>query len=410
MAPLATFFALFSLVGSPSGGSELESKVREIFEESCTSCHSESDDPNQLNLEQPPGSLVGKASSDTGKALVVPGAPDKSYLMQKLTGASGITGDRMPQGDDPLPKAQLETIAAWIEQVEESDGGAPDTKDREESGRAPFHGTHQVNLHSTTTLGKKTLEFRVHHRFGAIGTERGAFGLDVGAIMSLGLTYGILDGWDVMLRRTNSHKGYELGTKYIPVRQEAGMPFSFGVYASVEWLRDFPANVANPWAGNFQLLFSRLWFDRWSTMLMVGYSLPTNHAPRVYIDDFGNADGPVRVNDRRGTLDIGLASTVWLGKKKRWGIDLEYLLPIPDGRRPNVFYYHGGDADPNGTKIGAWSLGASVRVGLHFFQVFFTNTREIHTNLVAPGGQTGNPFENRGNFFIGFNLSRKWKF
>ena len=50
--------------------------------------------------------------------------------------------------------------------------------------------------------------------------------------------------------------------------------------------------------------------------------------------------------------------------------------------------------------------------------MFFTNNREIHTNLAAPGGQSGNPFKTEGvdsknpfhkaNFFLGFNLGRNF--
>ncbi len=270
-------------------------------------------------------------------------------------------------------------------------------------------------LPTTSTLGKRTLQYRIDHRFGRIGTERGAFGLDAGVVMSMGLQYGILDGWDVRLRRTNSRKGWELGTKYVPVRQEAGMPLSFGMYGSVDFYRDF--GVANPWSGNFMAMLSRLWFERWVTMLTFGYHLRTNHAGRVTVD-FKDGNGPVLVKDTRDTFDIGIATAVYLGKRKQWGIDLEWLLPVPAGGTPNVFYYHGGDADPAGSKIGAWGIGGSYTTGKHFFQVFFTNNREIHPNGAAPGGQSGNPFKTDGvdsknpfhkfNFFLGFNLGRNF--
>lgn len=197
------------------------------------------------------------------------------------------------------------------------------------------------------------------------------------------------------------------------------MPLSFGMYVSMDWFRDF--DVANRVSGNFMALLSRLWFERWSTMLTMSYHLPTNHDPRVFVDlPDDEVDGPRLVQDRRGTFVMGLASSVWLGKRKQWGIDLEYFLPVPDGAEPNVFYYRGGDADPGGTKIGAWSLGGSYFTGKHLFQVFFTNNRQIHPNLAAPGGQSGNPFTTEGvdsknpfhkfNFFLGFNLTRLWTF
>jgi len=452
--------------------SDLEAKVKKIFEDNCTSCHDKSGE--FPSLQGSPSRLTSVKSKATGKAMITAGDPARSYLVNKITG-KGIKGDPMPLGGDPLTGGQKKAIKDWIVSLAPpadttavpggdtttpppgdttttpppgdttpppgdttatptptptgSDTTAtPDTKkpdatvvapaddgaeakpedgdepeDDKPKGTPPFHGVFQINLPSTSTLGKRVFEFRIDHRFGRVGTERGAFGLDAGANISYGFAYGIFDGWDVLLRRSNSRKGYELGTKYMPIRQEAGKPLSFGGYASVEYMRDFPSNTANPWAGSFQMLLSRLWFERWSTQLVVSYSLRTNHkvGPTV---DFGDGAGPVKVRDKRGSLGVGLASTVWLGQRKRWGIDIEYYLPIPT----NKFYYNGGNADPTGANIGSWSLGGSVRTNRHFFQIFLTNTREIHTNLYAPGGQSKNPFENRGNFFLGFNLSRQW--
>lgn len=407
---------------------ELEPKVKKIFADQCLACHDTGSD--DIVLAGSPERLLKESSKANKKPILVAGDAEGSYLIAKVTGAKGIAGDAMPLGGDPMAKGDVETLRQYIAALGERDkaaaavvptsdtpvadtpatdtatepSGEPEApKDDKQPGKPPFHGVFQINLPTTSTLGRRTFEFRIDHRFGRVGAERGAFGLDAGANISYGFAYGILNGWDVVLRRSNSRKGYELGTKYVPIRQEDGKPVSFGGYASVEYYRDFPSNTANPWAGNFQLMLSRLWFQRWSTQLVVGYSLRTDHkaAPTV---DFGDGAGAVKVNDKRGTLGVGLASTVWIGEKKRWGIDMEYNLPIP----VDAFYHNGGNADPNGSNIGSWSLGGSIRTGLHFFQIFITNTREIHTNLYAPGGQSKNPFEQRGNFFFGFNLSRKW--
>lgn len=409
---------------------DAEAKVQKIFADQCASCHDKGSD--EVVLTGPLERLTKERSKATSKPFIIAGDPDASYLLQKMNGAKGIQGDVMPLGGDPLPKGDLEAVRTYIAALGERDKAAaagggvsvdatppgdtvdtpPDVEptpepaaDEPKKSKPPFHGTFQINLPTTATLGRRSFEFRIDHRFGRVGEERGAFGLDAGANISYAFAYGILDGWDVMLRRTNSRKGYELATKYIPIRQENGKPVSFGGYASVEYFRDFPSNTANPWSGNFQVMVSRLWFERWSTMLTLGYHLRTNHKASVQVDlpDDG-IDGPVAVRDKRGTLGLGLASTVWLGQKKKWGIDMEYHLPIP----ANVFYFNGGNADAGGSNIGSWSIGGSVRTGLHFFQIFITNTREIHTSLYAPGGNSKNPFESRGNFFFGFNLSRKW--
>ncbi|MEM6992119.1 MAG: DUF5777 family beta-barrel protein [Myxococcota bacterium] len=415
-----------SYAGPPAESAELEAKVQALFED-CQMCHDSSGDPSDpggLDLEAPVSSMIGRKSAAVDRLLVDPGNPSGSYLITKLVGGEGMDGEIMPIGDDPYSEEQVKLVSDWIASLPPPDpdgggggggtggGGAPPAAAKPK-GTKPFRGITQIVLPTTTTLGRNTLQYRIDHRFGRLGTERGAFGLDAGVVMSMGLAYGILDGWDVMLRRSATRKNYELGTKYIALRQEDDRPLSVGAYASVEYFRDF--DVANPWTGNFQAMVSRLWFDRWSTMLTLGYHLRTNHNSRVIVD---RGNGPEPVTDKRDTMVLGFASTVWLGKKKRWGIDLEYFLPIPDGGEPNRFYYRGGDADPNGSRIGSWALGGSYYTGKHFFQVFFTNNRSINTNLAASGGQSGNPFDdpsashdnplNEINFFLGFNLGRRF--
>jgi hypothetical protein len=44
---------------------------------------------------------------------VAPGDPAGSYLYRKVVG-SGITGDRMPQGQTPLSEAKLSLLRDWI--------------------------------------------------------------------------------------------------------------------------------------------------------------------------------------------------------------------------------------------------------------------------------------------------------
>lgn len=438
-APSLLFTSLVSaLVAEPS---DVQVRAAAVLEDSCGICH---DGSEGMNLEGDPAALVGLLASN-GRPLVVAGDPQRSYLLHKIQGGPDIDGDPMPLDEPPLSEEDQRAIRMWIASLPPQPAStastpdevppAGDASDAEEvgaadptdpiapgakvdapapaparKGRPVFAGTHQHVLHTTTTLGQRSFEFRVHHRFGRWGrpfVDRTYFGLAGGAIMSLAVSYGIIDGLDVMARWTNERLGHELAVKYVPIRQEDGKPLSFGLYASGEILAALPETTANKYTGNVQAMVSRLWWDRWATQLTVGFSALTNHDPAPQLTQ--SDDAVVRVKDERGTLYLGLASTVLLGKRKRHGIDLEYLLPIPDGRDDfNVFYYAGGDADPEGNPYGTFSLGWSVKAGLHFFQVFASTTRSIHTNLAAPGGGTGNPFVPIGNFHVGFNLSRKW--
>ena len=397
-----------------------------IFEESCTICHDSSAD---LNLEDA-GALISLASTQ-GTPLVDPGNPNGSYLYMKMAAAEGIEGESMPLGDDPLPAEQLAAVQEWIASIPvpgaagEAAGEGEASGEGEGSGEGEvkppsvddpvrpkrkakpgFYGTHHINLPTTTTLGKKSVSFRIHHRLGRVGGvgDRSYIGFAGPAVMSIGAEYGIVDGLDVLARWTNSRLAWELGLKYVPVRQEDGKPLSFGMFASFDAITDFNTTSANRFTGNFQVMLSRQWFERWTTQLNINYSMLTNHSPNV-LHDFGDGAGTVQVTDNRGTLNVGLATTVWLGKKRRNGLDLEYQLPIPS----DVFYYNGGNVNPDATNIGSWALGWSARRGLHVFQILVSNTQNIHTNLIAPGGDTVNPFAPFGDFFFGFNITRKWK-
>ena len=61
-----------------------------------------------------------------------------------------------------------------------------------------------------------------------------------------------------------------------------------------DFLRDF--NVENRVSGNFMLMLSRLWFDRWSTMLTLSYHINTNKNVRVQVDLVGRQEAH-RVGD-----------------------------------------------------------------------------------------------------------------
>ncbi len=61
-------------------------------------------------------SLVGVASiQKPGLQRVAPGDPANSYLVHKIEGRAGITGQRMPLTGTPLTDGQILVIRRWIE-------------------------------------------------------------------------------------------------------------------------------------------------------------------------------------------------------------------------------------------------------------------------------------------------------
>ena len=93
--------------------------VLPIFAASCAKgmCHAKG--AGAMGLELSPdaafAALVNRPSVECkgARLLVAPGLPDKSYLMDKLSGVRLCSGGRMPSTAG-LPLAKVETITTWI--------------------------------------------------------------------------------------------------------------------------------------------------------------------------------------------------------------------------------------------------------------------------------------------------------
>jgi hypothetical protein len=90
----------------------------QIFTPVCAKagCHAAGSSPSGLVLEagQSYGNLVGHRAAESPLDRVSPGHPEASYIILKLRGDPGITGERMPLGGPYLPSAEIDGIAAWI--------------------------------------------------------------------------------------------------------------------------------------------------------------------------------------------------------------------------------------------------------------------------------------------------------
>ena len=92
--------------------------IQPIFDENCVACHQPGSAEQGLMLDASAAyrHIVGVASKESKAVLVVPGQPDQSYLLAKLSGSQarlGGRGQQMPLGD-PLPPAKIALVRAWI--------------------------------------------------------------------------------------------------------------------------------------------------------------------------------------------------------------------------------------------------------------------------------------------------------
>lgn len=100
---------------------------REIFEtpesggrRNCTACHTNVGRTPAANLNLLPAVAYDQivnvaAQNKPGAIRVIPGNADGSYLLQKIMGAPGIVGARMPTNGPYLADGQILILRRWIE-------------------------------------------------------------------------------------------------------------------------------------------------------------------------------------------------------------------------------------------------------------------------------------------------------
>jgi hypothetical protein len=109
-------------IGSGGSGStpltaDFASIQANVFTPICTKCHIGASAPEglQLDADHSYALLVGVASNEQPSVLrVEPGDPDSSYIIRKLQGTSGISGQQMPLGGPYLPQSTIDVIRQWI--------------------------------------------------------------------------------------------------------------------------------------------------------------------------------------------------------------------------------------------------------------------------------------------------------
>ena len=103
---LPTAFAALSFLsgGLFLDGQEIdfEKQIAPIFAEHCAHCHGEDDQESGLRLDRRGQMLKG---GDYGQPTIVPGKPEKSYLLEVVNHTD--EGMEMPPDEDKIPAAEI---------------------------------------------------------------------------------------------------------------------------------------------------------------------------------------------------------------------------------------------------------------------------------------------------------------
>ncbi|WP_235908386.1 PSD1 and planctomycete cytochrome C domain-containing protein [Roseiconus nitratireducens] len=90
---------------------DFEQDVLPILEDNCLFCHGEDEQESGLRLDRRVSMIRG---GDSGLAALVPGKPDKSYLIEVINHVDPDMA--MPPDEDKLPQEQIDLITRWIQE------------------------------------------------------------------------------------------------------------------------------------------------------------------------------------------------------------------------------------------------------------------------------------------------------
>lgn len=255
-----------------------------------------------------------------------------------------------------------------------------------------FKSVKIVNMHSTETLPKRTLNIVIGHKFGDLAGRNGGlqsfFGLENAADIMIGGEYGITDNIGVGLARVKGAGALRqnfVGTfKYRFLRQKdgKGMPLTmtFVGITNYSTQKSIPGETiqaftkfSHRFAHSAQLIIARKFGERFSLQVSPGY-VHRNVVPFV---------------DTNGLFYLGAAARFQISKV--FGIIADANVPFSSMRTKSNGFYP------------AIGVGLEMETGGHIFQLNFTNATGITETDYIPYTRS-NWLD--GQFRLGFTISR----
>lgn len=258
-----------------------------------------------------------------------------------------------------------------------------------------FKAIKLINANTIETTKKKTLDFRITHRFGdmLLGESQGKhtlWGLDNASNIRFSFDYGVTDKLSIGIGRskTNEHIDGNLKFRFLE-QKEKGMPFSVAYFSNVALspIAVIPEDdFVNRLSYTHQIIIAS----------KVSQSISLEVLPTLVHRNYVSTLQP---NPDNGSLDENdLIALGFAGRFKltqRFALVIDYFLTFSDYRTPGNGFY-----DPLG-------IGVEIETGGHVFHVNLTNSSGIIENdyITQTTGSWGD-----GQYKLGFNISRVFSF
>lgn len=258
-------------------------------------------------------------------------------------------------------------------------------KPKKEYTTATFKTTRLINFHTVEVLSRRSLDFRISHRFGDFNSGAyNAWGVDGGANIRLGLEY--CHGSRLMfgIGRTSGKKIADGFLKYRLLKQTTkggGMPVSVTLFTSV--YHTFMQNVIIDGYNKYQTIPDRLSYCH---QIMIARKFNSRFSLQL-TGAMVHVNLVDKISDKNDCFVVGAVTRFKFAKRQ--AITLEY------GYRLNKYskekYYD------------SFGIGYDLETGGHVFQVHLTNSFGLTEDQYFM--YTNTSWQNWG-IRLGFNISR----
>ncbi|MGE0560609.1 MAG: DUF5777 family beta-barrel protein [Flavobacteriales bacterium] len=258
-----------------------------------------------------------------------------------------------------------------------------------------FKGIKLINANTIETTKKKTLEFRITHRFGnmEIGNTIGdhtLYGLDNASNIRFSFDYGLTDKISIGIGRSKTLEHIDGNIKYRFLEQKtSGMPISAAYYGNVAVtpVQDIPQDkFVNRFSFTHQLIIASKISNAISLEVLPTF-VHRNFVDKTKLHPKNNS------TDKNDLFALGFGGRFKLSKRTSFVID--YFLPFDEFRDSKNNYYD------------ALGVGFEFETGGHVFHVNVTNSAGIIENDFIPNT---NSSWDKGEYKLGFNISRVFNF
>lgn len=262
---------------------------------------------------------------------------------------------------------------------------------------ATFKSTRIINLQSNETVHKRTLDFRVAHRFGAMGKNSGGnrhnlFGLDESSDIRIAFEYGITEKFTVGVAHHKVEENYELLGKYRLLEQtnDNHIPVAVTLFTNAAY-----SDEVNPLLNYDSVSTSEQTLRRlsYTAQLIIARKF-SSRLSMVLVPTVVHRNFVTNGSDENTVYAIGIGGRMKITHSTALIVDYMYNLGSYRAINNNNGYYN--------------TLGAGVEfeTGGHVFSMMFTNAAAIiESQYVTHTMETWT----KGGFRFSFNISRTFR-